>query len=262
MNDFGPKRPMSEDVPCVPADTEKAKRGRPKKKPDYDREKEIEALQQKVIDLFGEPYDDRVERSETVPSIREIAKSLDVTPITVRKMLITAGYYSTKLSRKVQKLYEEGCDIQEIMDQTGLKRSSVHSYLPYVKGNYNLPERPLNAEQKRIFRKRIAVTERLMREVESPDAEECLWDAIVAYAGYPFGTENGLSVKYTVEGEEVFFNQKEKSVNKQTVMKAFHQARQVQEIEGCVSESEKLGTSGASYLYPVFLRIGALFKKK
>ena len=261
MNDFGPKRPMSEDALCVPADTEKAKRGRPKKKPDYDREKEIEALQQKVIDLFGEPYDDRVERSETVPSIREIAKSLDVTPITVRKMLITAGYYSTKLSREVQKLYEEGRDIQEIMDQTGLKRSSVHSYLPYVKGNYNLPERPLNAEQKRKFRKRIAVCERLMRDINSQEVEECLWDAIVAFAGYPFKTEKGLPLKYTVEGGEIFFNRKAKSVTKATVMKAFHQARQVQEAEGCVSGPKKLGTFGASYLYPVFLRIGACSRK-
>ena len=55
MNDFGPKRPMSEDAPCESTDIVKAKRGRPKKKPDYDREKEIEALQQKMIDLFGEP---------------------------------------------------------------------------------------------------------------------------------------------------------------------------------------------------------------
>ena len=261
MSDFGPKRPMSEDALCVSTDTVKAKRGRPKKKPDYDREKEIDALQQKVINLFGEPYDDRVERSEAVPSIREIAKSLDVTPITVRKMLITAGYYSTKLSRKVQELYEEGRDIQEIMDQTGLKRSSVHSYLPYVKGNYNLPERPLNAEQKRLFRKRIAVTERLRGELDSPNAEEYLWDAIVAYAGYPFETEKGLPLKYTVEGGEIFFNRKEKSVTKATVMRAFHQARQVQEAEGCVSGPKKLGTFGASYLYLVFLRIGACSKK-
>ena len=151
MSDFGPKRPMSEDALCVPADTEKAKRGRPKKKPDYDREKEIDALQQKVIDLFGEPYDDRVERSETVPSIREIAKSLDVTPITVRKMLITAGYYSTKLSREVQKLYEDGRDIQEIMDQTGLKRSSVHSYLPYVKYRGTRKLRKLCPSAKNVY---------------------------------------------------------------------------------------------------------------
>ena len=205
MNDFGPKRPMSEDAQRVSTDTVKAKRGRPKKKPDYDREKEIDALEQKVINLFGEPYDDRVERSEAAPSIRNIAKMLNITPITVRKMLIAAGYYSTKLSRKVNELYEQGCTIPEIMDKTGLKRTSVHSYLPYTKGNYNLPERPLNAEQKRIFRKRIAVSERLRREINSTDAEECLWDAIVAYAGYPFATEKGLPLKYTVEGGEIFF---------------------------------------------------------
>ena len=89
MNDFGPKRPMSEDAPCASEGVEKAKRGRPKKKPDYDRDKEIEAFQQKVIDLFGEPYDDRVERSETAPSIREIAEKLDTTPLRVRKMLVS-----------------------------------------------------------------------------------------------------------------------------------------------------------------------------
>ena len=89
MNDFGPKRPMSEDARCASEDGEKAKRGRPKKKPDYDRDKEIEAFQQKVIDLFGEPYDDRVERSETAPSIREIAEKLDTTPLRVRKMLVS-----------------------------------------------------------------------------------------------------------------------------------------------------------------------------
>lgn len=61
MNDFGPKRPMSEDVLCASKDTVKAKRGRPKKKPDYDRDKEIEAFQAKAVELFGEPYDDRIE---------------------------------------------------------------------------------------------------------------------------------------------------------------------------------------------------------
>ena len=33
MNDFGPKRPMSESAETAPTDTAKAKRGRPKKKP-------------------------------------------------------------------------------------------------------------------------------------------------------------------------------------------------------------------------------------
>ena len=78
MNDFGPKRPISEDTLCVSTDTVKAKRGRPKKKPDYDRDKEIDALEKKVVGLFGEPFDDRKERSEAVPSIRNIAKALNL----------------------------------------------------------------------------------------------------------------------------------------------------------------------------------------
>lgn len=88
-----------------------------------------------------------------------------------------------------------------------------------------------------------------------------MWDAIVAYAGYPFATENGLPLKYTVEGGEIFFNRKAKSVTKATVMKAFHQARTIQELEGGVSGPKKLGTFGASYLYPVFLRIGVCSRK-
>lgn len=261
MNDFGQKRPMSEDTPCVSEDIEKAKRGRPKKKPDYDREKEIEAFQARAVELFGEPYDDRIERSEDAPSIRDVANAMNTTPLRVRKMLVTAGVYSTKLSRKVQSLYEDGCSIQQIMDETGLKRASVHAYLPYVKGNYNLPDSTLNAERKRVFRKRIRVCERLGQEIDSPDAEKYLWDAIVAYADYPFLTEKGLSMKYTVRGGEIFFNRKEKSVTRASVMKAFHRARQLQHEKGFVSGPKELGTFGASYIYPVFLRIGVCSKK-
>lgn len=261
MNDFGPKRPMSEDVPCASEDTAKAKRGRPKKKPDYDRDKEIEAFQARAVELFGEPYDDRIERSEDAPSIRDVANAMNTTSLRVRKMLITAGVYSTKLSRKVQSLYEEGYSIQQIMDETGLKKSSVHGYLPYIKGNYNLPEATLDAEYSRVYRKRISVCERLRQKIDSSEAEEYLWDAIVAYADYPFETEKGLSVKYTVKGGEIFFNRKEKSVTRASVVKAFYRARQLQHEKGFVNGPKELGTFGASYIYPVFLRIGVCAKK-
>ena len=52
----------------------------------------------------------------------------------------------------------------------------------------------------------------------SDDIENYLWDAIVAFADYPFKTENGLSMKYTVRGGEIFFNRKEKSVTRATVI--------------------------------------------
>lgn len=108
MNDFGPKRPMLEDALCVSACTEKAKRGRPKKKPGYDKTEVIDELLLRVVEAFGMPYDDREERSEDAPTIVSVAGALGVTPIKVRKMLITAGYYSTEISRKVQALRDEG----------------------------------------------------------------------------------------------------------------------------------------------------------
>ena len=240
---------MSEEI-------QKAKRGRPRKKPDYDRTEQIDVLLEKAVDLFGEPFDDRKERSEDAPSIREVANAMETTPLKIRKILITTGYYSTELSRKVQSLREQGCSIQQIMKQTGLKRASVNAYLPYSRGSYNLSEPTLYAEQGKAYRKRKSVCERLSQNINSPDVEEYLWDAIVAFADYPFKTETGLPMKYTVEGGEIFFNRKEKSVTRATVMRAFNQARQIQKTEGCVSGPKKLGTFVASYLYPIFLQIG------
>ena len=133
--------------------------------------------------------------------------------------------------------------------------------MPYIKGNYNLLEVTLDAEYSRVYRKRISVCERLRREIDSPDAEEYLWDAIVAYVDYSFITEKGLSLKYTVQGGEIFFNRKKKSVTRATVMKAFHRVRQLQHEKGFVSGPKELGTFGASYIYPVFLRIGVCVKK-
>ena len=206
---------MSEEI-------QKTKRGRPRKKPDYERYGLINDLLEKAVDLFGEPFDDRKERSKDAPSIRDVANAMDTTPLKVRKILITTGHYSTDLSRKVQSLREQGCSIQQIMKQTGLKRASVHAYLPYSKGSYNLSETTLYAEHGKAYRKRKNVCERLRWKLDSPDVEEYLWDAIVAFADYPFKTETGLPMKYTVEGGEIFFNRKEKSVTRATVMRAFN----------------------------------------
>lgn len=96
---------------------------------------------------------------------------------------------------------------------------------------------------------------------------EALEDLIEAANGqpvlvaYPFSTEKGLSMRYAVKGREIFFDRKEKSVTRATVMKAFFRARQLQHEKGFVNEPKELGTFGASYLYPVFLRIGVCMKK-
>ena len=65
-----------------------------------------------------------------------LAKEFKMTPSKIRKILITAGVFSNVESKQVQSLYDSGKTIQEIMEITGLGRSSVNSYLPYSKGAY------------------------------------------------------------------------------------------------------------------------------
>lgn len=80
------------------------------------------------------------------------------------------------------------------------------------------------------------------------------------YDKIPAERMNGIkSIGFSLEDGSIY--RKEKSVTRATVMRAFHRARVIQESEGCVSGPKKLGTFGASYLYPVFLRIGVCSKK-
>lgn len=94
------------------------------------------------------------------------------------------------------------------------------------------------------------------------ERDEALWDALAALQGETFLTAKGLSYTYLIrerrDGEvsgEMFISRKEKSITQSTVFMAFHKAL---ELGGVVTGPKKLGTFGASYLYPVFIRLGVI----
>lgn len=236
--------------------------GRPKKKPEYDREKTMQVLLNKAVELLDEPIDDRDVRDPAAPSLRYVAAELHTTIIRARKLLITADYYSTEISRNVQRLHHGGLSIAQIAQKTGLSEASVYSYLPYSKGIYNLEERTLNAERGRLFKKRKEACKQMQEHIDQPDALTCMWSAILAFQGYPFVTAQAHPFKYTVMDGEMVFSKNEKSIPKSTVETAFCNARKTQASDGCVNSPQKLGTFGASYLYPVFLRIGICERSK
>ena len=75
-------------------------------------------------------------------------------------------------------------------------------------------------------------------------------------------TSKGLEFTYSLKknrygepGNELVFSRKEKTITKSTVLKAFEKAV---EFNGVVNGPKKLGTFGASYLYPVFIRLGVI----
>ena len=57
-------------------------------------------------------------------------------------------------------------------------------------------------------------------------------------------------------------DRKEKTITRNTVLLAYEKALELMETEGCVSGPKKLGVFGASYLYPVFLKLGICRKTK
>ena len=97
-----------------------------------------------------------------------------------------------------------------------------------------------------------------MRQETAENLDELLWTAMKEMEPETFRTAKGLDFTYQIRGNEMFVSRKDKSITRSTVSYAFHQALEVQEREGMVSGPKKLGAFGASYLYPVFLRLGII----
>lgn len=143
-------------------------------------------------------------------SLRQISEQFGITLMKTRKILITAGAYHTELSDQVISLKGNGKSISEIMQETGLSRSSVHSYLPYTKMIYNADELSLYAERCRLYRERKQAVEKLHcymdKSLELLKTQ--LWETLKMFSGYSFTTVKGLKFHYTVNGNEILIDRK------------------------------------------------------
>ena len=100
------------------------------------------------------------------------------------------------------------------------------------------------------------------------ETDEQIWQQIVDHAGQTFRTARGLDFSYVIKQNkagdllgEMVIDRKEKNITRNTVLLAYEKARVLMESEGCVSDPKKLGVSGASYLYPIFLELGICKKE-
>ena len=184
-------------------DNKKAKRkpggGRKKSKPDYNPS----AILQNQIDTAVALYD-----KEEHPSLQTIADELDLNPIKVRKLLITAGVYKSDVADQVNRVFNKHRAsgllhteaIAATMRELNLSKSSVTSYLPYEKGVYFPAETDssnisVGAERIRRMRKR----EKALEDLKAEQSEEALWAAVIAFQGYKFRTYSGLVFSYSLK---------------------------------------------------------------
>lgn len=238
----------------------------------------MEELLQRAVQLAEAPFTPN--RSSDLPSLRSVAEQLGTTVIRTRKLLITAGYFESPLSRSVQKLKAEGKTIEEIGTILRLKPAAVYGYLPFNHRAYNLPETTSNADR----HKRYRATKKLKAAVDAGNAGKisaALWRCVIIFEGYPFstlgrGARSGVEYTYQVSrkgglggkhyagdsvqgyGNELWVvmdgEKKEKSISRSTVELGFQKYLEVLEKERAVTGPKRLGVFGASYLLPLFQR--------
>ena len=126
----------------------------PKRKPNYNGTTTMQELLTAVCEFYGDTVDDRKEEDPDHVSLHDVADRFNITVMKARKLLITGGLYSTSLSRKVQELHAQGLTVAQITEETGLKRASINSYLPYTNIIYNLPDISIKAERQKQYRVR------------------------------------------------------------------------------------------------------------
>ena len=231
---------------------EPAPRGRPKKRPDYDWEQEYKLFVEQVVEKYAFPYDDRRDRPADAPSINYVAQEMGLSRYKVRKILVTAGFYSTAESREIQRLRDRGYTLEEISSRTGLTPNTINSLLPYGRGTYNLDNPSLNAESCKKYRRRNEARERLSSQVDSEDILDILWEAFDAFEQYPFRMKNGRRIRYSIIGRRLCIDGV--VYPWLDIVEAYLEIRKIRRKGGVVKRED---CSCCEELYTIFLRIGA-----
>ena len=232
--------------------------GRKKLNPEYDAGKNLKDQMDAAVALYEEDC-----------SLQSIADVLNLNPIKVRKLLITAGVYESNAAKKVKNTFEEYRKTQDYKtsilstaNTLKLSKASVTSYLPYKKGVYF----PSTAEKEKISvgaeRQRRY---RAVRKLRTEPTEEHLWEVVLLYAGVRFKTYSGLPFTYEMRKgrngqytKELWIDRREnsKSLAWSSVLLALGNIKKVGEV---VERPKALGDiRGVTYIYGMLYRFGLI----
>lgn len=89
-------------------------------------------------------------------SLRQIAVDTNLGYSKCRKILITAGLYTSPMADKVRELAEQGLSKEEIAQILRCKPKTIESYIPYTKCVYNSDAPTINAQRIRKHRAKQA----------------------------------------------------------------------------------------------------------
>ena len=232
--------------------------GRKKLKPEYDAGKNLKEQMDAATALYKENH-----------ALQSIADALNLNPIKVRKLLITAGIYESDVAKMVQRTFYNYKETQGYKDAVlstasslKLSKASVTSYLPYEKGVYFPSEAPaekisMGAERQRRYR--------AVRKLRTEPTEEHLWEVVLLYSGVRFKTYSGLPFTYEIRKgrngqytKELWIDRREnsKSLAWSSVLLALNN---IKEVGAVVDRPKALGDiRGVTYIYGMFYRFGLI----
>ncbi len=227
-------------------------------KPKYDAGKNLKEQMDAAVALYEEDC-----------SLQSIADVLNLNPIKVRKLLITAGVYESNAAKKVKNTFEEYRKTQDYKtsilstaNTLKLSKASVTSYLPYKKGVYftSTAEKEkisVGAERQRRYR--------AVRKLRTEPTEEHLWEVVLLYAGVRFKTYSSLPFTYEMRKgrngqytKELWIDRREnsKSLAWSSVLLALGNIKKGGEV---VESPKALGDiRGVTYIYGMFYRFGLI----
>ena len=238
--------------------TRKPGGGRKKLKPEFDAGKNLKEQMDAAVALYKEDC-----------SLQSIAEVLNLNPIKVRKLLITAGVYESNTAKKVRNTFEEYRETQRYKEAIlstantlQLSKASVTSYLPYEKGVYfpsTTDKEKISVGAKRQRRYRA------VRKLRTEPTEEHLWEVVLLYAGVSYKTYSGLPFTYEIRKgrngqytKELWIDRREnsKSLAWSSVVLALGN---VKEVRAVVDRPKALGDiRGVTYIYGMFYRFGLI----
>ena len=116
---------------------------------------EVESIQESLVmevcEAYGRPY---TEGDKEKPSMRNIAEQFGISPMKVKKILVTGGLFQTDMSDEIQRLYASGLTVKQIAKLKNTTVANVNTYLPYEKVIYNLDVRNEEAVKALEWRKK------------------------------------------------------------------------------------------------------------
>lgn len=129
---------------------------RPKKNKETNTDDLISQLIEAITATYLNPPENTADEKGHM-YLNLLAEEFSMTPIKVRKLLISSGVYQTDISMRINELYKSGKTIKEIQKIVGLSAASVSGYLPYQKTVYNLEVSTDVANRLRKYRNRKAI---------------------------------------------------------------------------------------------------------